>query len=184
MPKDRENALKDVMNRKNEAALKKAHEAMSLAVCSAVALSNFTRATAIWADDLLHNPEVSLLDLRRTLLKMKHVAEFVADASQDNIQFCNRAQAANIIIRRNIWLKHWKADTLSKSNLAMEKSSGRFLFGESNLDKVLVETKAKKKAMPSSSYRRERDNKPRTSHSFRSQYNTRFNPSPTPRHKE
>ncbi|KAL8183696.1 UNVERIFIED_CONTAM: hypothetical protein K2H54_048893 [Gekko kuhli] len=170
MPKDGENALKDAFDRKNENALKKAHEAMSLAIRSAATLSNFTRATAIWADNLLQNPEVSPLVLRQTLLKMKRAAEFAADASQDNIQFCARAQAANIIIRRNIWLKHWKVDSLSKSNLATEKFSGRLLFGESNLDKVLVETREKKKAMPSSSYRRERDTKNRPSRSFRAPY--------------
>ncbi|KAL8181928.1 UNVERIFIED_CONTAM: hypothetical protein K2H54_034813 [Gekko kuhli] len=114
MPKDGENALKNAMDRKNEAALKKVHEAMSLAIRSAAAMSNFTRATAIWADNLLQNPEVSPLDLRRTLLKMKCAAEFAADASQNSIQFCTRAQAANIIICRNIWLKHWKVDKLSK----------------------------------------------------------------------
>ncbi|KAL8220845.1 UNVERIFIED_CONTAM: hypothetical protein K2H54_055529 [Gekko kuhli] len=170
MPKDGENALKDVFDCKNENALKKAHEAMSLAIRSAATLSNFTRATAIWADNLLQDPEVSPLVLRRTLLKMKRAAEFAADASQDNIQFCARAQAANIIIRRNIWLKHWKVDALSKTNLATEKFSGRLLFGESNLDKVLVETREKKKAMPSSSYRRERDTKNRPSRSFRPNY--------------
>ncbi|KAL8185118.1 UNVERIFIED_CONTAM: hypothetical protein K2H54_039012 [Gekko kuhli] len=42
MPKDGENALKDAMDRKNEATLKKAHEAMSLAIRPAAALSNFT----------------------------------------------------------------------------------------------------------------------------------------------
>ncbi|KAL8199288.1 UNVERIFIED_CONTAM: hypothetical protein K2H54_039289 [Gekko kuhli] len=171
LSKDRDNALRDTFDKKNEAALKKAHEAMSLAIHAAAALSNFTRATAIWADNLLQNPEVSPLVLRRTLLKMKRAAEFAADASQDNIQFCARAQAANITIRRNIWLKHWKVDALSKSNLATEKFSGRLLFGESNLDKVLVETREKKKAMPSSSYRREGEGKPRSSHSFWAPYN-------------
>ncbi|KAL8178427.1 UNVERIFIED_CONTAM: hypothetical protein K2H54_046645 [Gekko kuhli] len=172
MPKDGENALKDAFDRKNENALKKVHEAMSLAIRSAATLSNFTRATAIWADNLLQNPEVSPLVLRRTLLKMKRAAEFAADASQDNIQFCARAQAANIIIRRNIWLKHWKVDSLSKTNLATEKFSGRLLFGESNLDKVLVETREKKKVMPSSTYRRERDAKTRPSRPFRAPYNS------------
>ncbi|KAL8181879.1 UNVERIFIED_CONTAM: hypothetical protein K2H54_033503 [Gekko kuhli] len=156
------------MDRKNEAALKKAHEA--LAIHSAAALSDFTRATAIWADNLLQNPEVSPLVLRRTLLKMKRVAEFTGDTSQDSIQFCAQAKAANII-RRNIWLKHWKVDTLSKSNLATEKFPSRLLFRESNLDKVLVEKQEKKKAMPSSSYHQERDTKTRPSHSFCAPYN-------------
>ncbi|KAL8180628.1 UNVERIFIED_CONTAM: hypothetical protein K2H54_029934 [Gekko kuhli] len=94
LSKDRQNTLKDAMGRKNEAALKNTHETMSLAIHSATALSNFTRATAIWADNdnLLQNPEVSPLVLRRTLLKMKRVAEFAADASQDNIQFTGHRQ--------------------------------------------------------------------------------------------
>ncbi|KAL8194306.1 UNVERIFIED_CONTAM: hypothetical protein K2H54_013679 [Gekko kuhli] len=171
LPKDGENTFRDSFDKNNEATPKKSHEAMSLVIRSAAALSNFTRATAIWADNLLQNPEVSPLVLRRTLLKMKRVAEFAADASQDNIQFCARAQAANITIRRNIWLKHWRVDSLSKSNLATGKFSGRLLFGESNLDKVLVETREKKKAMPSSSYRWEGDGKSRSSNSFRNSYN-------------
>ncbi|KAL8202884.1 UNVERIFIED_CONTAM: hypothetical protein K2H54_028560 [Gekko kuhli] len=57
IPKDGENALKDAFDRKNENALKKAHEAMSLAIRSVATLSNFTRATAIWADNLLQDPE-------------------------------------------------------------------------------------------------------------------------------
>ncbi|KAL8190418.1 UNVERIFIED_CONTAM: putative ubiquitin carboxyl-terminal hydrolase FAF-X, partial [Gekko kuhli] len=59
LPKDGENALKDATDRKNETALKKVHEAMSLAIRSAAALSNFTRATAIWADNLLQDPELA-----------------------------------------------------------------------------------------------------------------------------
>ncbi|KAL8211638.1 UNVERIFIED_CONTAM: hypothetical protein K2H54_004606 [Gekko kuhli] len=156
LPKYGENAVKDANGRKSEATLKKSREAMSLAICSAAALSNFTRATTIWADNLLQHPEVSPLVPRRMLLKMKHAAQLAADMSQDNIQFCTRTQAANIIICRNICFKHWKVDTLSKSNLATEKFAGRLLLGESNLDKVLVETREKKKAIQSSSYCRKK----------------------------
>ncbi|KAL8173808.1 UNVERIFIED_CONTAM: hypothetical protein K2H54_026368 [Gekko kuhli] len=129
MPKDGENALKDAFDWKNENALKKAHKAMSLAIRSVATLSNFTRATAIWADNLLQNLE-------------KHLAQT------------------------------WKVDSLSKMNLAMEKFSGRLLFGESNLEKVLVETREKKKAMSSSTYRRERDAKTRPSRPFRAPFNS------------
>ncbi|KAL8169215.1 UNVERIFIED_CONTAM: hypothetical protein K2H54_040318 [Gekko kuhli] len=68
LPKDGENAMKYAMDRKNEAALKKAHEARP-----AVALSNFMRATMIWADNLLQNPEIPPLVLLkvRSLLKVK-----------------------------------------------------------------------------------------------------------------
>ncbi|KAL8221614.1 UNVERIFIED_CONTAM: hypothetical protein K2H54_071493 [Gekko kuhli] len=71
LPKDGENALKDAIDRKNETAPKKLHEAMSLTIRSSAALLNFTRATAIWAYNPLQNLEVSPLVLERTLLKMK-----------------------------------------------------------------------------------------------------------------
>lgn len=148
LPRDGENALKDPMDKKNETTLKKAHEATSLAIRASAVLSNFTRAIILWADDLVNNTEASPLERKRALLKIKRAAEFASDASQDTLQFATRAQAANVIIRRNIWLKHWRVDTLSKSNLSTEKYAGRLLFRESNLDKVLVETKEKKKAMP------------------------------------
>ncbi|KAL8169594.1 UNVERIFIED_CONTAM: hypothetical protein K2H54_053348 [Gekko kuhli] len=75
---------------------------------------------------------------------MKRAAEFASDASQEVMRFCTRAQVANIIIR-NI-LKCWKVDPLSKNNLS-EKFYGRLLFRESNLSKVLVETREKKKGI-------------------------------------
>lgn len=48
-----------------------------------------------------------------SLLKMKWVAQLVSEASQDTIQFCARSQGANVVVRKNSWLKHWKEDSLS-----------------------------------------------------------------------
>lgn len=77
---------------------------------------------------------------RAAHLKIKRTVEFTSDASQDTLQDSARAQAAYIIIIKNIWLKHWHVDTLTKSNLSIEKFLGWLLFGESNLNTVLVET--------------------------------------------
>ncbi|KAL8212110.1 UNVERIFIED_CONTAM: hypothetical protein K2H54_037949 [Gekko kuhli] len=71
----------------------------------------------------------------------------------------NNQIAANVVVRRNLWLKHWKVDPLSKYNLSADKFLVRLLFGEGALHKVLVETKEKKKAMPSTSSAKDRDTK-------------------------
>lgn len=98
---------------------------------------------------------------------MKRAAQFASDTSLDAIQFCARAQAANAV-HRNVCLKHWKVDTISKKNLSIEKFVGRMLFGEHSLEKVLVETKEEKKAMPSTSTGKDKDPKSKSSQSFRS----------------
>lgn len=98
---------------------------------ASVVMSNFIRAIILWAGNLIENPEVSPLERRRVLLKIKRVAEFTSSASPDTLQFGAGAQAAIIIIKRNIQLQHWKVDLLSKSNLSTEKFSGRLLVGES-----------------------------------------------------
>lgn len=95
-------------------------------------------------------------------MKIKRAAD-AADATTP----CNfvTSQVANIVVRRHLWLKHWKADPLSKSSLSAEKFSGRLLFGEGALDKALVEIKERKKAMPSTSSK-EKDARGKTFHSF------------------
>lgn len=93
LSKDKDNALKDSVDWKNETALKKSHEASSLA--SAV-LSNFTRAIMVWPDNLLQDLDIDSLTFMRPLLMIKRAAEFSVDVSQNIVQFCARAQAANL----------------------------------------------------------------------------------------
>lgn len=115
-------------------------------------------------DDLLQNPDINLLDLKRSVLKIKRAAEISSDASQDAIQLCANVQVANIIIR-NIWLKHWKVDSIVQKQHLIRKILGRRLFGESNLVTVLIETK-KGGGMPSSSTSRDKHSKARSHQSF------------------
>lgn len=130
------------MDRKNEAVFKKSHEDSSLTIRTSAVLSNFTRAIVVWADNLLQEQDPDPLIFKRTLLKIKRAAQFESDASLDAIQFSARAQAANVVAHRNLWLKHWKVDTLSMPNLSTEKNVRRLLFGEHTLEKVLIETKS------------------------------------------
>lgn len=67
------------------------------------------------------------LTFRGLLLKIKRGEKSIANESQDAIQFCARTQVANVIFRRNLWLKHWGVDHILKSSLFMEKFSGRLL---------------------------------------------------------
>lgn len=62
----------------------------------------------------------------------------------------SRALAANVTSHWLAWLHHWQADMQSKWRVASAPFKGGNLFGEA-LDPVLVETRDKKKVLPSSS---------------------------------
>ncbi|KAL8190433.1 UNVERIFIED_CONTAM: hypothetical protein K2H54_053979 [Gekko kuhli] len=99
LSKDGDNVLKDPVNRKNKTALKKSHEAASLAVRASAVPSSFTRAIVIWANNLLQEMDPDRVVLKGSFLKIKIAAEFGSDASQNTMQFCARAEAAKVVIR-------------------------------------------------------------------------------------
>lgn len=160
LTKDGNNILKDTIDHRNATVLKRSLEVSLLAIRALEVLSNFSRVIVFWTDDLLQEADTDPLAIKRSLLKIKRAAQFSADDSQDAIQFS--AHVAIVVVHRNVWLKHWKIDPLSKSNLATAKFSGRLLFGDQALDKVLMETKEKKKAMPSSLGPKDKQYKGRT----------------------
>lgn len=64
--------------------------------------------------------------------------------------FASRALASSVVARRRLWLRAWQADMHSKQLVAAYK--GGKLFGLS-LEKILVETRDKKKALLKSLHR-------------------------------
>ncbi|KAL8163039.1 UNVERIFIED_CONTAM: hypothetical protein K2H54_003850 [Gekko kuhli] len=75
-PKDSGNALKDSMDRKNETALKEAHEAN---VTGHMSISGPAKFHQGHSDLGLQNPESNPLEIKRLLLEMKRVVEFASD---------------------------------------------------------------------------------------------------------
>ncbi|XP_061488955.1 uncharacterized protein LOC133387687 [Rhineura floridana] len=103
--------------------------------------SVFSRAAMMWLDDLLEDPNPDPASLRRSLIKLRKTAVFVADATLDATQLGARAMTAQIVARRTLWLRHWQADPTSRGNLSRAPYSGSLLFGEEALKAVLVDPK-------------------------------------------
>lgn len=145
LSRDDDSILKDLEEKKNESVLKRAHEETSLSINASAVLSNFARVIVIWSDNFIQESAPNSFTLRRPLLKINRAVQFVSDTTLDNLKYAARSQAANGIVRQNLCLKYWRVDTLSKTNLSIENFSSHLLFRKGALEKVLVETKEKKK---------------------------------------
>lgn len=80
---------------------------------------------------------------------MLKAGSFTADATLDGMIFASRALASSVVARRGLWLRAWQADIHSKQLVAAYPYKGGKLFGPA-LDRILVETKDKKEALPRS----------------------------------
>uniref|UniRef100_A0A2D4J9D0 Lamina-associated polypeptide 2 alpha C-terminal domain-containing protein n=1 Tax=Micrurus lemniscatus lemniscatus TaxID=129467 RepID=A0A2D4J9D0_MICLE len=80
--------------------------------------------------------------------KLIAAAEFSADATFNIVKFSSRAIASQIAARRLFWLRHWQANVKHKWWLASAPISENKLFG-SALEPLLIETRTKKKILPS-----------------------------------
>lgn len=79
--KDGHSVLKDTVDCKNEAELKRIHDASSLVIKTSAVISSFTRTIVIWPDNLLKEVKPDPLVLCRSLLKIKSIAQFASVAS-------------------------------------------------------------------------------------------------------
>ncbi|XP_042333486.1 uncharacterized protein LOC121935728 [Sceloporus undulatus] len=153
--RDGEESLKLPEDKRADSALKRCFEASSTAIRAASSTSILTRAAHLWAKDLMLEVPKGNTRLCQGINKLLKVLAFAANSSLDIVQFSSRAQAASIPVRRCLWLKNWQVNTRSKQNLTLALFSGTKLFGEA-LDPVLIETKDKKKALPSTTHQDDR----------------------------
>ncbi|XP_061474007.1 store-operated calcium entry regulator STIMATE isoform X3 [Rhineura floridana] len=86
LPREGESHLKDTTERQIDFALRKNHEATTLAMRASASASIFSRASMMWLDDLLEDSNPDPVTLRRALLKLRKTAAFVADATLDATQ--------------------------------------------------------------------------------------------------
>ncbi|XP_061491494.1 uncharacterized protein LOC133388926 [Rhineura floridana] len=145
LPREGDSHLKDATERRLDFALRKTHEAIAFSMRASTSASIFTRAAMMWLDDLIedHNPDPA--SLRRSLLKLRKTAAFVADATLDANQLAARALAAQVVARRTLRLHHWQADSTPRVNLSRAPYAGSLLFGEEALRAVLVDPKDTRK---------------------------------------
>lgn len=147
LPPDADDALK-AEDRKEETALRRAHLAGSWAVRASTSASFFTRASVRWLRHLQSHLAPEDVRAHQDLSKILAAAEYTADATLAAAKFSARAMASSVTARRMLWLRHWRMDGKNKWKLASAPFGGGQLFGQA-LDPLLVETKDKRKVLPS-----------------------------------
>ncbi|XP_058017525.1 uncharacterized protein LOC131187272 [Ahaetulla prasina] len=139
-------------DKRADQSLVKSHQASAWAVRSSIASSFFNRAAIMWLKQ--HQSRLPTSDVRahQDLNKVIAALEFSADSTLNAARFSAKSIGSTVTSRRLLWLRHWRADTRNKWRLASSPYAGSHLFGAS-LDPILVETKDKKKVLPSLSRR-------------------------------
>ncbi|XP_048342392.1 NIF3-like protein 1 isoform X1 [Sphaerodactylus townsendi] len=140
-------SLKDGLDDRADVALRKSHKAMAMTIRAASTAAIISRAALLWArqlDQLLADSSPRVKKEVRLILK---AVSFLSDASLDSMVFTARSMANASVARRALWLRAWEMDLHSKSTVIAYPFQGGRLFGDS-LDEILVETRERKKAMP------------------------------------
>lgn len=166
LSEDGQGSIRDSWDKKIEIVLRHNHEATALAIKARATASVVTRASIVWGRkmlELLPDSETRLIDGASRMLK---ASSFVAEATLDGMIFASKAMASSVVARRGIWLRTWQAEMHSKQLVASYPFKGEKLFGPS-LDKILVKTKVKKKALPKSLRKTEQRAQPFCYSSFR-----------------
>lgn len=144
---DGQGAIRDAWDRKIDYDLRRSYESSALAVKASSSASIVARATVVWAKKLLTLVPQTDTKVLEGLSRTVKANSFIADATLDTLTFSSRSIAAEVHTHRALWLCAWQADIKAKQIVAAYPFSGEKLFG-SHLDKILVETRDKKKVMP------------------------------------
>lgn len=172
LTQDGQGSLRDSWDKKIDLDLRHAYESSALAIGSTATASIVARAAIAWGRKLMDLLPHADSRIREGLSRLIMANSFIADATLDNLVFTSRSMAAGVHARRAIWLRAWQADPKSKQIVAAYPFTGDKLFG-THLDKILVETREKKKVLPKSLRRPDkRGSQPfqTTNYSFRSSF--------------
>uniref|UniRef100_A0ACB8G8A6 Uncharacterized protein n=1 Tax=Sphaerodactylus townsendi TaxID=933632 RepID=A0ACB8G8A6_9SAUR len=166
---DGEGKIRDRIDRRVDQLSRQTHEAIAMAIRASAAASIVSRASIVWARKVIQLLPESERRLHEGASRMLMAASFSADATVDTMTFLARATGLTVATRRLLWLRAWPTDFRSKSMVAAFPFGGGKLFGEA-LDRILVETKGKNKAMPRTLLRNDRQRTVKSNGSFRSQH--------------
>lgn len=163
LSEDSQGNIKDAWDRRVDTALRRYHEATTMACTTASVVS---RASIVLGGKMLELLPVSESRLREGASRMLKATSFTADATLDALIFSSRAVASSTVARRGIWLRAWQADIHSKQIVTGYPFQVEKLFG-SCLYRILIETRDKKKALPR--FLCKTDRKGQGNYSFRGQ---------------
>lgn len=139
-------------DKRAEKTLIKSHLSAAWAVRTSTSASFFNRAALLWIKQLQDRLPPSDTRTHQDLNKIAAALEYSADATLNSARFAAKSIGATISSRRLLWLRQWQADMRSKWQLAASPYSADSLFG-SPLDPWLIETRDRRKILPSVSRR-------------------------------
>ena len=141
--------LKDNMDKRADALLKKAWDSTLANLKPALASTVVARNLEHWLDKLKSHIEAGTprKDLLETLPVLLKAVGYMADASAESVKMSARSSALIISARRALWVKTWSGDAASKVKLCGLPFEGDLVFG-SGLEAVLDRTADRKKAFP------------------------------------
>lgn len=137
-----------------ENSLVRSHQATAWSIKSTMAASFFNRASILWLKQLQARLPISDVRSQQDISKVIVALEYSADATLNSSRFAAKAIGSSVAARRLLWLRQWQADAKSKWRLASSSFSGPKLFGAA-LEPLLVESKDKRRVLPSMSRRSE-----------------------------
>ncbi|KAM4022072.1 uncharacterized protein ACNLHF_027331 [Anomaloglossus baeobatrachus] len=147
-------ALKDATDRQMELWLKSIYEAIGASLAPSFA--------AVWALQAITAGLARVDSVTRAFApqvapltsQMAAFASYAINAVLDATSRTAVASANSVVLRRALWLRHWKADSHSKKCLTNLPFSRDRLFGE-RLDEIIKHSKGKDSSLP-----QHRQNKP------------------------
>ncbi|XP_071977730.1 lamina-associated polypeptide 2, isoforms alpha/zeta-like [Engystomops pustulosus] len=161
LPFEDSSQLRDPMDRKADALLRRVWESSMLSLKSNIAATSVARTLFFWLgeleDHLKTDADRDLL--LQTIPLLRSATGFLADASAENIRLSAKEGALSNSVRRAIWLRQWGGDVKSKTKLCNIPFTGDFMFG-AELDTLLEKASDKKKGFPEIK-------KPQKNYSFR-----------------
>lgn len=129
--------------------LQRARLGVAWVIKSATTAFFFNRVTLFWLSQLQNKLPPEDSRLQQDLNKINAAVQFSADATLNSARFASKSMASTVAVCQLVWLRHWQADTRHKWHLAFSSFTGGKLFG-SPLEPFLVESKDKRKILPSS----------------------------------
>lgn len=158
-----------------EQDLRQVYDASSMSIGGNATASIVARASIVWTKKLLDLIPQADSRLQEGLSRILKANAFLVDATLDSLVFTSRSMAASVHACRALWLRAWQADNKWKQIVAAYPFTGDKLFGP-HLEKILVETRDKKKVLPKSLRRTDRRGRQLYTHSnysFRSSFTAR-----------
>lgn len=121
--------------------------------------SLFNRTFLAWLRQMQSRIPADNQLLQQDITKLIAATEFLADATLNTAQFVSRAVTSTVTARRMLWLHNWQADAKLKWRLASAPFTSGKLFRKA-IEPILVETKDRRKILPSLHRRADRQLSP------------------------